>query len=1815
MKKIIAMILALVMVLSMVPFAAFAAEELTLQMGQNTATLTGSEDGVTYTWTAEDSGTLTITMPENAENGWEYSVSNSNATGSVKTYYSDGYDAETDTMGDVVYSQTMDVTKDDVITVWVNTLGDPETYEYSAGTVVFTAAFESAVGSESQPIELLDNDTTDGAVITADTTVPAYKTLYYSIYRIQDMILTVTGEGSFTVTCGEVSVAAANGVAIIEGVSVESMYSPLLLNIENTGSAELNAQIKFTFPLGAYNNPEVIEELGSLSTVLEAGDDDGYNYIWTAVETGTVSFDIYVPMAELVADIVLTNQNTGSSTKMSTDGVETVFGEELTYTTVSLDVEAGEQVLVAVSAIPVDGNYGAMTVESTGYFTAPAGTEDNPLLLNIAEAKTFEVKVAPGATVYCRNTGNVDDMILTISGGAASVEHNEEIYTTVDGAVSFACIQESTNTPAWFVITNTGSAEITYNIAFSAPLGSWENPQALELDTAVTATVKAASVGYYYTWTAEEEGTFTVAVDPSAANGWFYTITNNVSGASTDEHVNAPVDEEGNPSDPVLSDSVGVHAGDEVIVIVNTYDAANPNNAPAGSVTITASFVAGEIDGEGGEGGEEGGDTDEPVGGVIASGEAVTASVAEPVTFDYTPTTNGTMTLVISGTKGFKAEVKDAEGGTIGLPRSFSSGAEQTLTFELTAGITYTTRIVGYVNYDEGTSVVTYSASWTPAEGSGETEKLEYEVDYDHALALGDNALTLLDTAITTIYEFEPAEVGVYTFTAPADAILGYWGGGAHFLNDPGSTTNTYEWTCTGVGQSAFIGISGVEGEFTVNVAKTGEYNPVVYTEVEYENKAALSQFSLGDGTLGSYVDVSGVHTPVLGNDGYYHLDSADGDILLIDLNYQDIILSAKLNSDIPTMYLYTQEKLEDGTYIKYSIANAIKAYEAVMDENGYYPLTEDLIIFYRDYATDQGVWSFNQVTGETPWMYCCRTVSGLEGGQGGEGGDEPDQPVQDGTREHPVVLEDMIGGNCVLAEGDDGYYYSYTAATEGKIACYFYYPDDVNTENWDIVLTNTSTDETKSLLLDGVDNNGMEVQMDVQAGNEIIIKVLGATNIEMNWGGMFTAPEGSELNPIYIEWEWDDAYVNATASVTVGAGKTLYYYGQDGMILTIDGVETAQNEGAFSITNAGSSDATYALALATPVGASTNPEVIEEIANFVSTRDLEEGADYYYIWTATENGKVVLDVTDGANITVDRLTYTEDSEWPISEQFTLAEPEMDENWNYTGWVVAENLEVVVTAGQTLKIQINALTDWSTWTAPAMMYTLTTDFTAGDFEEEEDVEVAAVENESVTTDGYVVEYTAETAGTLTVTAGNCTPDWYYQVIFPNGEESLRMDKWYDATAHNHVSDIAGDWKVMFYAYNSDAGEETAGTVSFNVTFTPAEGGGEVEQADYEIDYENPLVVGDNTRTLLDTAVTTIYVFEPTEAGTYRISAPAWATLGIWGYGEWFLSDPGAMASYCEWECTDVGQAVYIGVSGIEDAFVISVVKTADGEEPEETEYLVYENVHTPSADFGALTGDETMLEVNLTEAHSAVAGADGYYHLDTADGPVLYVDLITDEFDLSQICEGALTLRGSYEENGATYNYDFLEAMGAYNTAMGADGLYPLTVDLMRFIKGHGGIQGWFNTELGMSPFAAINEGENIQADTAWMVLCRYEEPVVIEKFDFAGSTMTLGNELVLNFVYNKALLTGTDNYAKVTIAREDGDYTYEIPQSEWTAFNAALNQIPVKVFAKEMTDEVTVVICNAAGQEVSNPRTGSVVAYCDNLFAKSTVQKDKAMA
>ena len=402
-------------------------------------------------------------------------------------------------------------------------------------------------------------------------------------------------------------------------------------------------------------------------------------------------------------------------------------------------------------------------------------------------------------------------------------------------------------------------------------------------------------------------------------------------------------------------------------------------------------------------------ETTEPVSGVITSGTNVAATAAEPIIYTWTAEADGTLTVTMgAATPGWRFTVSNSSGETVGLPKSGKT--EMSVEYMLTAGETYTFRAVGFnsASWDEVSANLTYTLTFQPAETGGEVEMAEYEVS-ETALVLGNNTLTLLETAVTTIYVFEPAEMGVYTFTAPAGAILGYWGAGSWFLSDPGSTTNTYEWTCTGVGQSAYIGVSGAEGSFNLNVEKTGEYEVVVIPTVVYENKAPLSAFTLPEGSkLGSYIDVTSeeVFTAVLGEDGYYHLNSADGDIILVDLDYQDIILSAALQSDRPVMYAYTTD--EDGNQVKYDIGNAVLEYEKVMDANGYYPLTEDLILFYDVYGNGAGIYTFHisgSYNADNAWMYCMRTVQ------------FPEEPESVVDRWNLVLDDDLLVNFYVNAE------------------------------------------------------------------------------------------------------------------------------------------------------------------------------------------------------------------------------------------------------------------------------------------------------------------------------------------------------------------------------------------------------------------------------------------------------------------------------------------------------------------------------------------------------------------------------------------------------------------------------------------------------------------------------------------------------------------------------------------------------------------------------------------------------------------------------
>ena len=1460
-------------------------------------------------------------------------------------------------------------------------------------------------------------------------------------------------------------------------------------------------------------------------------------------------------------------------------------------------------------------------------------------------------------------------------------------------------------------------------------------------------------------------------------------------------------------------------------------------------------------------------------------------------TVEYTAETGGILNVSVGAcSPGWRYKITTPDGTESLWRRSFNATENCDYQFD-TAG---TWKVAFYAfsatDYENVAGTVSFDVTFTPSEGAGgEVEKAEFEVATTK-LALGDNALTLLDTAVTTIYVFEPSETAVYTFTAPQGAILGYWGAGSWFLKNPNSTTNTYEWTCTGVGQAAYIGVSGVDGAFNLNVAKTGEYTPVQIIEKKYENKATLAPFTVPDGAkLGSYVDVLSdtVHTAVLGADGYYHLDSEEGDVLIVDFNYQDIILSAALNSDRPVMNAYVTD--ENGDTIKYDIGDAVLAYEEVMDDNGYYPVTEDVILFYQVYAMGAGTFTYYlsgmNYNEECVWMYCMRTMN-----MDNVVDPEPTEPETEATEPETEATE-PASGTVVLdasatATSGSKYMHKFTAEADGTLTVTV---GDGST-NWVSDIYSFATFKTiasssgaaqgtytaeltkgtsyyirvyaasgalaatpvKAVFTPaGAGEEPTEPAKDAYAVSTSKLSV-GTNNVSMvetaeatlyiftpSELGTYTVsgPAGSKVgiwgyssahlvNPnstsnsftwectgvgqsIYVgvldaegqiavtvvhtpvETEPSEPETEATEPDTqpsepeteptvpvipdenVPAGTVFAVYAEDGtatyysygsqltsvfkattsgvlklyqdvdlgtnkclesysgnIILDLNGctvqasyasvgalyvdggtvtvVDTSaegdgliknihtngygieiwtgtcnlvsgnveavsngirpENTGTFNMTGGTVTAQKYGVnvtgtAICNISGGTVNQTVSGSFNRTVNagstTTTTISGGDFNggvpsgsglkgrvsggsfdgsinssYVAAGCnlqDNGDGTYSVID-PNAPVEPEIPTEPSE-PETEPTEPSEPETEPTEPsepetqptepsepeteptepeapVDGNLVVTNAKVTTagyvyeytaaTAG-TVHVSVGDCTPgWrykvfspdgiesgyrSKYTAGAecdyyniagnwkivfyayssaeadnvdgtVSFTITftpdavepdpsepeteptepeTEPTEPETEPTEPSEPEApaggnlvVTDAEVTAAGYVYEYTAATAGTLNVTVGACSPGWRYKVFFPDGTESIYRTKWSAGETCDYEG-IAGNWKIVFYAYSSAEADNVAGTVSFTVTFTSSEGeGGEVEKAEYEVS-ETPLVLGDNALTLLDTAITTIFVFEPTETAVYTFTAPQGAILGYWGAGTWFLMDPNSTTNTYEWTCTGVGQTACIGVSGVDGAFNLNVEKTGEYTVVE-IPIVEYENKAELSQfaipEGATLGGYVDVMDQNVT--HTAVLGEDGYYHLDSADGPILLVDMNYMDLILSNALKSDRPVMYAYvtDAEGNTIKYDIGNAILAYEEVMDENGYYPLTEDLILF----------YDTYAVGAGVYTFHVSGNYNADCVWMYCMRtmtLAEPVVEPTVELTHISLNPGKD-ALGF---KAAATDMPEDAQIQIS------------------------------------------------------------------------------
>lgn len=301
-----------------------------------------------------------------------------------------------------------------------------------------------------------------------------------------------------------------------------------------------------------------------------------------------------------------------------------------------------------------------------------------------------------------------------------------------------------------------------------------------------------------------------------------------------------------------------------------------------------------------------------------------------------------------------------------------------------------------------------------------------------------------------------------------------------------------------------------------------------------------------------------------------------------------------------------------------------------------------------------------------------------------------------------------------------------------------------------------------------------------------------------------------------------------------------------------------------------------------------------------------------------------------------------------------------------------------------------------------------------------------------------------------------------------------------------------------------------GTTELTIKLAPAIAG---QPEEYWFGTIRYLQLGGNYATLQANS-TNYFVFEPTRAGQYRLSTsdPA-AILSYQGGSLYYVTDMTSSTDYNprtnsftrNWKESNIGGVIVIGVTGAEDA-IIEVTRIGD---PvlDETDMTVevYKAKKAPTASAGKITAAQgkKLTYVDLsgkTSDYQIVLGSDGYYHLNKANGPRLYMNIGPNApFHSLYYMAGAggngvagTGIKATvYDDNGvAIKRWDFSECMLSYGECADPTyGVYPLTEDLVFIVQTAGEYYGWWDSS---SSSFWLDTVENLNPELGWMFAVCY---------------------------------------------------------------------------------------------------------------------------
>ncbi len=245
-----------------------------------------------------------------------------------------------------------------------------------------------------------------------------------------------------------------------------------------------------------------------------------------------------------------------------------------------------------------------------------------------------------------------------------------------------------------------------------------------------------------------------------------------------------------------------------------------------------------------------------------------------------------------------------------------------------------------------------------------------------------------------------------------------------------------------------------------------------------------------------------------------------------------------------------------------------------------------------------------------------------------------------------------------------------------------------------------------------------------------------------------------------------------------------------------------------------------------------------------------------------------------------------------------------------------------------------------------------------------------------------------------------------------------------------------------------------------------------------------------------------FLFEPSESGTYRITTTnTYAQVGYYGGSVHYIQSANLARDLSNNGFTvsvkDVGPIFVLGVDAATNTtgVIMHVTRVGDAEWSAEDEpWITYEGTHTPEPYTLSLSGSQKLTNFDLTADKYVLVynEADGYYHLDSKNGPVVYLRFndkapyISFMDILSHYHIGAYL----YDNSGNFLKKEeYTECVQNYvNNMDSTNGVYPLTKDLEYILKQYGQHQGWWDPN---GPTYLFDELPDVNLDLAWMfALC-----------------------------------------------------------------------------------------------------------------------------